>query len=72
MCDDQRRTGDAGANGKTRIGQLEKEVERLTAEAAELQRFTQQYMVKASTDKQIVRCLLLPCLVSRVVNALPC
>lgn len=56
MCRDRfPRSGDAGASGKSRISQLEGEVARLATEAAELQRFTQEYMVKASSDKQKVK-----------------
>lgn len=50
-----RRSGDAGAAGKTRIAELENDVVRLSEQADELQRFTQEYMVKAASDKQKVR-----------------
>lgn len=48
------RSGDAGAAGKAQIATLEKDVLTLSAEADELKRFTQEYMVKASSDKQNV------------------
>lgn len=53
-----RRSGDAGAAGKSRIAELENDVEKLAAQAEELQRFTQEYMVKAASDKQKVKCPL--------------
>ncbi|CBN78743.1 expressed unknown protein [Ectocarpus siliculosus] len=46
------RSGDAGAAGKAQVAKLEKDVLTLAAEADELRRFTQEYMVKASSDKQ--------------------
>ncbi|CAB1115211.1 unnamed protein product [Ectocarpus sp. CCAP 1310/34] len=46
------RSGDAGAAGKAQVAKLEKDVLALAAEADELRRFTQEYMVKASSDKQ--------------------
>ncbi|CAM9421348.1 unnamed protein product [Ectocarpus sp. 4 AP-2014] len=46
------RSGDAGAAGKAQVTKLEKDVLTLAAEADELRRFTQEYMVKASSDKQ--------------------
>ncbi|CAM9414207.1 unnamed protein product [Ectocarpus fasciculatus] len=46
------RSGDAGAAGKAQVAKLEKDVLTLAAEADELKRFTQEYMVKASSDKQ--------------------
>lgn len=49
------RSGDTGASTKARVGELDNQVDRLTVEAAELQRFTQDYMVKASSDKLKVR-----------------
>lgn len=49
------RSGDAGAAGKAQVAKLEKDVLTLAAEADELRRFTQEYMVKASSDKQNVR-----------------
>lgn len=49
------RSGDAGANAKNRIAELEGDVVQLTAKAEELQRFAQEYMVKTSSDKQKAR-----------------
>lgn len=49
------RSGDNGANSKALVSELEVQVAKLTVEAAELQRFAQDYMVKASSEKLKVR-----------------
>eukprot|EP00903_Cladosiphon_okamuranus_P018378 g16905.t1 len=46
------RSGDAGATAKSRIAELENDVEKLALQAEQLQRFAQEYMVKAASDKQ--------------------
>lgn len=49
------RSGAALGAEKVRIAELEKSVLMLAAEADELKSFTHGYMVKASSEKQIVR-----------------
>lgn len=44
------------AEAKNTEGEVLGQVARLTVEAAELQRFAQEYMVKAAQEKQNVRC----------------
>lgn len=51
---DTSNVGSVDSAGRER--ELEREVSSLTAEVADLQRFTQEYMIKAANEKVKVRC----------------